>query len=108
MRLRICDGERERIAPPSIEMVEQAFAAGASLPRGTEITLTDGERWLTALSIGAPDEGADGGAEKFLLLAGTGESATLVGPVGRSEVLRRFREHVQASGPSLMGGRICS
>jgi hypothetical protein len=49
MRLRICDGERERIAPPSIEMVEQAFAAGASLPRGTEITLTDGERWLTAL-----------------------------------------------------------
>jgi hypothetical protein len=108
MRLRICDGERERIALPSIEMVEQAFAPGAALRRGTEISLADGERWLTALPVGAPDGGVDDDAEKFLLLAGTGESAELTGPVGRREALRRFREFVQASGPSLMGGWICS
>jgi hypothetical protein len=48
MNLRICDGERERRVPASVELVEQAFASGVPIREGTEITLVEGERWLAA------------------------------------------------------------
>jgi hypothetical protein len=94
MNLRICDGEREHKVPASIELVEQAFAPGLPIREGTEITLTDGERWLAALAVGSPMMAAGDEAEEFLLSGATGEAAEPSGRVGRSEALRLFRRFV--------------
>jgi hypothetical protein len=96
MRLRICDGERERILPASVEAVEQTFAPEATIREGTEITLADGERWVAALAVGAQ---AGGGpeCEEFLLSGDTAEHGPLSGRVLRDEVLQRFREFVLSS-----------
>jgi hypothetical protein len=92
MNLRICDGERERVVPASVELVEQAFAPGVPIRPGTEISLADGDRWLAVTALGAGETGTGSEAEEFLLMSGNGDGAALSGPVGRSEVLRRFRE----------------
>jgi hypothetical protein len=96
MNLRICDGERERIVPASIEVVEQAFATGVPMHPGTEITAADGERWLVALAFGSPVAGRGGEAEEFLLSGDGGENGASTGRVSRREALRRFREFVLA------------
>jgi hypothetical protein len=87
MRLRICDNGREQIVPASAELVERVFAADASIADGTEITLTEGERWLAAVAVGA-----QGSAAEFLLSGAAGDTATASGRVGRSDARRRFRE----------------
>jgi len=87
MILRICDNGREQVVPASSELVERVFAADAPIADGTEITLAEGERWLAALAVGTP-----GGPAEFLLSGAIGESATVSGQAGRSDVLRRFRE----------------
>jgi len=97
MILRICDGERERITPASIDLVEQAFAPGMALRIGTEISLVEGDCWLVALAIGASESPTGGGTEEFLLTSANGNDAALTGPLGRREVLQRFREFVGAS-----------
>jgi hypothetical protein len=91
MRLRICDGERERIVPASIELVEEAFSQDASLREGAEIALAEGERWIAAIAVGPSPAGSDA---EFLLSGGTGETAPPTGRVSRSEALRRFRDFV--------------
>ena len=97
MNLRICDGERERRVPASLELVEQAFAPGVSIREGSEITLVEGERWLAALAVtgSAASTGEDTG--EFLLSGATGEAADPSGRVGRTEVLRQFRQFVLSS-----------
>jgi hypothetical protein len=87
MILRICHNGREQIVPASPERVEQLFAPEAPIADGTEITLAEGDRWLTALAVGAP-----GGPGEFLLSGAIGETATVSGQAGRSDALRRFRE----------------
>ena len=87
MILRICDNGREQIGPASPERVERVFAPEAPIADGTEITLAEGERWLTALAVGPP-----GGPAEFLLSGAIGEAATVSGQAGRSDTLRRFRE----------------
>jgi hypothetical protein len=87
MTLRICDNGRERIVPASSELVERVFAPGAPIADGTEITLTEGERWLAALAVGTP-----GGPDEFLLSGAAGETATVSGQAGRTDALRWFRE----------------
>jgi hypothetical protein len=37
MRLRVCDGERERVTPATVELVEEAFAPGVAVRDGFEI-----------------------------------------------------------------------
>jgi hypothetical protein len=93
MILRICDNGRERIEPASVDLVEHVFAPASSLPDGTEITVAEGECWLTAMVVGAP-----GSAAEFLLSGAEGEAATVSGPAGRSEALRLFREFMVPSG----------
>jgi hypothetical protein len=100
MNLRICDGERERRVPASIELVEQAFAPGVPIREGTEITLVEGERWLAALAVSGPEAGTGEEAGEFLLSGATGEAAEPSGRMGRSEVLRQFRRFVLTSGGS--------
>lgn len=93
MIFRICDNGRERIEPASAELVEHVFAPESPLPDGIEITVADGERWLTAMVVGAP-----GSAAEFLLSGAEGEAPTVSGPAARPDALRLFREFMVPSG----------
>jgi hypothetical protein len=93
MILRVCDNGRERIEPASAELVEHVFAPDSPLPDGTEITLAEGERWLTAVVVGAP-----GSAAEFLLSGAEGDVATVSGPGARLDAIRLFREFMVTSG----------
>lgn len=93
MILRICDNGNEQLEPASAERVEQVFALCAPISDGTEITLADGERWLTAMAVGAA-----GSPTEFLLSGADGETATVSGIAARSEVLRLFREFMASTG----------
>jgi hypothetical protein len=89
MNLRICDGERERKIPGSIEILEELLAPEIAIREGTEITLVDGERWLAAVALGG-----EGGDEQFLL-SGAGGGVSF--RVGRREMLRQFRQFISTS-----------
>jgi hypothetical protein len=91
MNLRICDGERERKIPASVEVLEELLAPEIPIREGTEITLVDGERWLAALATGTAGE------REFLLSGAPGEAGEPSSRVGRSEVLRQFRQFVSAA-----------
>jgi hypothetical protein len=93
MILRICDNGHERIAPASAELVGEVFAPEAPLADGTEITVAEGDRWLTAMVVGAP-----GSAAELLLSGAEGETPTVSGPAARQEALRLFREFMAPSG----------
>ena len=103
MKLRISDGEQETIVPASIETVEQAFAAGVAVRIGTEITATDGRRWLAALALEPPVPRAGEEPLQFLLSGGTRGHAVVTGRLGRSEVLRRFRAFIDEVKPAASG-----
>ena len=93
MILRVCDNGNEEIEPASPERVEQVFAPDAPIAQGTEITVAEGERWLTAMAVGAA------GTPTELLLSGAeGETATVSGIAARSEALRLFREFLASTG----------
>jgi hypothetical protein len=93
MILRICDNGNEQLEPASAERVEQVFAPGAPIADGTEVTLADGDRWLTAMVVGAA-----GSPTELLLSGADGETATVSGIAARSEVLRLFREFMASTG----------
>ena len=93
MILRICDNGNEQVEPASTERVEQVFAPGAPIADGTEITVADGERWLTAMVVGAA-----GSPTELLMSGADGKTATVSGIAARSEVLRHFREFMASSG----------
>jgi hypothetical protein len=94
MKLRICDGERERVWPASVELVDQAFTPGVPIRPGTEISLADGDGWLVAVALDAQDSSTSGGTEQFLLTSTDGDGTALSGPVDKGEMLRRFRDFV--------------
>jgi hypothetical protein len=93
MILRICDTGNERIEPASPERVTQVFAPDATIADGTEITVAEGERWLTAMAVGAP-----GSAAELLMSGADGETATISGTAARPEALRLFRDFMAARG----------
>lgn len=89
MRLRVCDGKRERTAPASLELVEEAFAQ-RPMSDGHEIALADGGRWIAAVAVLTPP----GGETEFLLSGETGDLLPVSGRSSRSEAARRFREFI--------------
>ena len=92
MILRICDNGNEQVEPASPERVAQVFALQAPIADGTEITVAEGERWLTAMAVGAA------GSETELLMSGAdGETPTISGIAARSEALRLFREFMASA-----------
>jgi hypothetical protein len=93
MILRVCDNGNEQIEPASPERVEQVFAPDAPIAQGTEITVAEGERWLTAMAVGAA-----GSPAELLLSGAEGETATVSGIAARSEALRLFREFLASTG----------
>lgn len=93
MILRICDNGNEQVGPALPERVDRVFAPDAPIAGGTEITVVEGDRWLTAMVVGAPGEPTE------LLLSGAdGETPTVSGIAARSEALRRFREFMASTG----------
>jgi hypothetical protein len=93
MILRVCDNGQERLEPASAERLDQVLAPGAAIADGTEITLAEGERWLTALAVGEP------GTRGELLMSGAdGETPTVSGTASRPEALGLFREFLAARG----------
>jgi hypothetical protein len=93
MILRICDNGNERLEPASPERVAQVLAPDAPIADGTEITVAEGERWLTALAVGPP-----GGPAELLMSGADGDVATVSGTAARPEALRLFREFLAARG----------
>lgn len=93
MILRICDNGNEQVEPASPERVERTLAPDAVIADGTEITLAEGDRWLTAVAVGAP-----GSAAELLMSGADGEIATVSGTAARPEALRLFREFLAARG----------
>ena len=49
MRLRICDGEFERIVPATREVLEEAFSPTTAAAPGTEITLTEAAVYMMSV-----------------------------------------------------------
>jgi hypothetical protein len=90
MRLRICDGRRERTVPASLELVEEAFTP-AEISEGYEVALAEGDRWIAALAVSRLATG-----DPEFLLRGDGFETSAAGRVSRSEALRQFREFVLA------------
>lgn len=91
MILRICDGGHERIEPASTERLSQVLAPGAPITDGTEITVAEGERWLTAVAVGPA-----GSTAELLMSGAEGPTATVSGTAARPEALRLFREFMAA------------
>jgi hypothetical protein len=99
VRLRICEGEGERIVDASFSVIEQAFSPTVFIRPGTEISLSDGAQIVVALSLGRPESTASGQTGEFLLSRVNGEHASLSGPVTREEALRHFCEFMLAGIP---------
>lgn len=93
MILRICDNGTEQVEPASLERVDQVFAHDAPIADGTEITVADRERWLTAMVVGA-----SGTPTELLMSGADGETPTVSGIAARSEALRLFREFLVSTG----------
>jgi hypothetical protein len=93
MILRICDNGHEQLEAASVERVAEVLAPEAPIADGTEITLADGESWVTAMAIGSP-----GSSAELLLSGADGETPTVSGTAGRAEALRFFCEFMAARG----------
>jgi hypothetical protein len=96
VRLRVCDGESERIVDASASLMEQAFAPTVFIRPGSEISLSDGTQILVALSLGGPESTTGAQTGEFLISRVNGEHASLSGPVTRQEALRQFCEFMIA------------
>jgi hypothetical protein len=59
---------------------------------GTEITLADGEHWITAFAMAG-----EGDPTEFFLSGKLGETWLISDRVGRSEALRQFRRFLEAA-----------
>ena len=103
MRLRICDGDGERILPASVTAVERLFARGAAIRAGTEISVTSGEVSLVAVAFDTREADAQGEVVQFMLSSVSAEHASLAGPLRRSEVLRLFRQFILTAMPETAG-----
>jgi hypothetical protein len=103
VRLRICDGDGERIVPASVTAVERVFDPGAAIRAGTEICLTAGAVSLVAVALDTRGADAEGEVVQFMLTSVSAEHASLAGPLRRSEALRQFRQFVLTAGPETAG-----
>jgi hypothetical protein len=85
MKLRICDGEFERILPATTALLEEAFGpAGARAP-GTEITLAAGGRWLSATVLALTEHAV------YLMAGGPGLGVIAMGRTPWEDARRQFR-----------------
>jgi hypothetical protein len=86
MKIRVCDGEFERILPASRELLEDAFGPAAAAAPGTEITLSDGDRWLSATVLALTE------AAVYLMAGGSGIGIIAMGRTGWDDARQQFRD----------------
>jgi hypothetical protein len=86
MRLRICDGEFERIVPASHELLDEAFGPATAAAPGTEITLADGNHWLSATVLPLTERAA------YLMSGGAGIGVIAMGRTPWDDARRQFRD----------------
>ena len=85
MKLRICNGEFERIIPATPELVDEILAPGSAASPGTEITLAIGERWLTATVLPVTE------LSVYLMSGGPGIGVVSLGSTPWQEARRQFQ-----------------
>jgi hypothetical protein len=91
MRLRICDGEVERVVPATRELVEEAFSPATAAAPGTEITLTDGDLWLSATVL------AETEAAAYMMSGGRGMGVIVMGRTRWDSARRQFSDFLARS-----------
>ena len=86
MRLRICDGEFERILPATHERLDEAFGPAMAATPGTEITLSDGDIWLSATVLALTE------AAVYMMSGGRGMGVIVMGRTNWETARRQFRD----------------
>jgi len=86
MRLRICDGEFERILPATQQRLDEAFGPASAAAPGMEITLTDGELWLSATVLALTE------AAVYMMSGGRGMGVIVMGQTKWEIARRQFRD----------------
>lgn len=86
MRLKICDGEFERILPASRKVIDEAFGPVTAAAPGTEITLTNGERWLSATVLALTERAV------YLMAGGAGIGVIAMGRTRWGDAQQQFRD----------------
>jgi hypothetical protein len=86
MRLRICDGEFERIVPASRELLEEAFGPTTAAAPGTEITLAEDGRWLSATVLALTERAV------YLMAGGPGLGVIVMGRTAWDDARQQFQD----------------
>lgn len=86
MRLRICDGEFERILPASRELLEEAFGPTSAAAPGTEIALVNGDHWLSATVLALTERAV------YLISGGAGIGVIAMGRTRWDDARQQFRD----------------
>jgi hypothetical protein len=85
MKLRIYDGEFERIMPATRELVDEILAPGSAAGPGTEITLASDRLWLSATVLPLTQLAV------YLMSGGHGVGVISMGATPWDEARRQFR-----------------
>lgn len=86
MRLRICNGEFERIVPATRERLDEAFGPATAAAPGTEITLTDGDLWISGTVLALTE------AAVYVMSGGRGMGVIVMGRTKWEIARRQFRD----------------
>jgi hypothetical protein len=84
MKLRICDGEFERILPATAARIDEAFAPMNRFP-GTEITLAAAGRFLSATVLPLTEDGV------YLMAGGPGLGVIAMGRTPWLDARQQFQ-----------------
>ena len=90
MKLRIRNGEYERIMPATRELVDEILAPGSAAGPGTEITLAAGDRWLSATVLPLTE------LSVYLMSGGHGVGVISLGTTPWPEARQHFRTFLAA------------
>jgi hypothetical protein len=83
VKLRICDGEFERIVAATAALIDEAFALAGRTP-GTEITLAADGRWLSATALPLTDQAV------YLMAGGPGLGVISMGRTAWNDARGQF------------------
>lgn len=97
MKLRIYNGEFERIMPATRELVDEVLAPGSTAGPGTEITLASERLWLSATVLPLTQLAV------YLMSGGQGVGVISLGATPYDEARRQFRAFL-AQGVAHAGG----
>ena len=86
MRLRVCNGEFERILPATSELLDEAFSPATAAAPGTEITLSNETLWLSATVLALTEAGV------YLMSGGRGMGVIVMGRTGWDAARREFHK----------------